>query len=131
MQLMIAFEQVTKEPDVKKYFTKGKELAKEIISMMSKLLLDSDLPAPTTWGGVITASTISPFSDKLMMYNTNLLTIFGLGSNSVGAAFSFRNDMLLHLENIMARQFDFAKDGGIILMKHGWKEEPPSSIDRT
>ena len=131
MQLMIAFEQVAKEPDVKKYFTKGKELAKEIISMMSKLLLDSDLPAPTTWAGVITSSTISPFSDKLLMYNTNLLTIFGLGSNSVGAAFSFRNDMLLHLGNIMARQFDFAKDGGIILIKHGWMEEPPSSIDRT
>jgi hypothetical protein len=131
MQLMIGFEQVAKEPDVKKYFTKGKELAKEIISIMSKLLLDSDLPAPSTWGGVITNSTVSPFSDKLMMYNTNLLTIFGLGSNSVGAAFSFRNDMLLHLGNIMARQFDFAKDGGTILMKHGWMEEPPSSIDRT
>jgi hypothetical protein len=31
----------------------------------------------------------------------------------------------------MARQFDFAKDGGTILMKHGWMEEPPSSIDRS
>ena len=131
MQLMIGFEQVAKEPDVKKYFTKGKELAKEIISLMTKLLLESDLPAPTSWAGVITKSTISPFSDKLMMYNTNLLTMFGLGSNSVGAAFSFRNDMLLDLGNIMARQFDFAKDGGTILMKHGWMEEPPSSIDRS
>lgn len=131
MQLMVGFEQVAKEPDVKKYFTKGKELAKDIISTMSKLLLDSDIPAPTTWAGLITNSTISPFSDKLMMYNTNLLSMFGIGSNSVGAAFSFRNDLLLNLGNIMARQFDFAKDGGTILMKHGWMEEPPSSIDRS
>jgi len=131
MQLMIGFEQAAKEPDVKKYFGRGKELAKEIISIMSKLLLDSDIPAPSTWAGVITNSTISPFSDKLMMYNTNLLSMFGLGSNSVGAAFSFRNDLLLHLGNIMTKQFDFAKDGGTILMKHGWMEEPPSSIDRS
>jgi len=78
---------------------------------MSKLLLDSDIPAPTTWAGVITNSTISPFSDKLMMYNTNLLSMFGLGSNTVGAAFSFRNDLLFYLGNIMSRQFDFAKKG--------------------
>jgi hypothetical protein len=31
----------------------------------------------------------------------------------------------------MSRQFDFAKDGGTILMKHGWMEETPSSVDRT
>ncbi|MFD0825454.1 DUF3231 family protein [Neobacillus sp. M.A.Huq-85] len=125
MRLMIGFEQVAKEQDVKKYFTRGKELAKEVISKMSNLLLDSDIPAPSTWAGITTESTISPFSDKLMMYNTNLLSIFGLGSNSIGAAFSFRNDLLLNMGSIIANTFDFAKDGGTILMKHGWMEEPP------
>lgn len=127
MQLMIGFEQVAEVLEVKKYFARGKELAKEIVSTMSNLLLESDIPAPSSWAGVITTSTISPFSDKLMMYNTNLLSMFGLGSNSVGAAFSFRSDLLLHMGNIMTKQFDFAKDGGTILMKHGWMEEPPSS----
>ncbi|WP_026574976.1 DUF3231 family protein [Bacillus sp. UNC438CL73TsuS30] len=125
MRLMIGFEQVAKEQDVKKYFTRGKELAKDVISKMSNLLLDSDIPAPSTWAGMNTESTTSPFSDKLMMYNTNLLSIFGLGSNSIGAAFSFRNDLLLNMGNIIANTFDFAKDGGAILMKHGWMEEPP------
>jgi hypothetical protein len=125
MQLMIGFEQVAKEPDVKKYFTRGKELAKEIVSTMTDLLLGSDMPAPSTWAGMITDSTISPFSDRLMMYNTNLLSIFGLGSNSIGAAFSFRNDLLLKIGSIMVSTFDFAKDGGTILMQHGWLEEPP------
>lgn len=129
MQLMIGFEQVAKEADVKKYFTKGKELAKEIISVMSNLLLDSDIPAPSTWAGMITDSTISPFSDKLMMYNTNLLSVFGLGSNSVGAGFSFRGDLLLSMGTIMAKTFDFVKDGGAILIKHGWMEEPPSAAN--
>ncbi|MFE8064772.1 DUF3231 family protein [Priestia aryabhattai] len=127
MQLMTAFEQISQEPDVKKYFKRGKELAKEVVSIMSNLLLESDIPAPVTWGGVINNSTIPPFSDKLMMYNTNLLAMFGLGSNSVGAAFSFRSDLLLKMGSIMTSTFDFAKDGGIILIQHGWMEEPPSS----
>jgi hypothetical protein len=127
MQLMAGFEQVAKESDVKKYFKRGKELAKEIISIMSNLLLESDLPAPVTSGGMITDSIIPPFSDKIMMYNSNLLSVFSLGSNSVGAAFSFRSDLLLKMSSIMASTFDFTKDGGTILMEHGWMEEPPSS----
>jgi hypothetical protein len=94
---------------------------------MSNLLLESDLPAPVTSGGMITDSSIPPFSDKLMMYNTNLLSMFSLGSNTVGAAFSFRSDLLLKMGSIMTSTFDFAKDGGTILMEHGWMEEPPSS----
>jgi hypothetical protein len=127
MLLMTGFEQVAKESDVKNYFKRGKELAKEVISIMSNLLLESDIPAPVSWGGMITDSIIPPFSDKLMMYKTNLLSIFSLGSNSVGAAFSFRSDLLLKMGSIMTSTFDFAKDGGTILMEHGWMEEPPSS----
>jgi len=128
---MNGFAQVAKESDVKKYFTRGKELAKEIVSMMSNLLLDSDIPAPSTWAGMVIDSTIPPFSDKLMMYNTSLLSNFGLGSNSIGAAFSFRSDLLLNMGSIMAKTYDFAKDGGKILIKYGWLEEPPSAYNRT
>ncbi|QKY71327.1 DUF3231 family protein [Lentibacillus sp. CBA3610] len=80
---------------------------------------------------MVTNSTISPFSDKIMMYMTHLLSIFGLGGNSVGAAFSFRNDLLLKMGTIMTNTFDFAKDGGKIMIKHGWMEEPPQATDRT
>ena len=131
MQLMTGFAQVAKNSDAKKYFQRGKELAKKQISIMSELLLESDIPAPSTCTGIVTDSTISPFSDKMMMYNTNLLSIFGLGSNSVGAAFSFRGDLLLKMGDIMTNIFDFAKDGGEIMIKHGWMEEPPQAADRT
>jgi hypothetical protein len=130
MQLMTGFAQVATEPEAKKYFTRGKELAKKNISIMSTLLLESDIQVPSTWAGMVTESTLSPFSDKMMMYNTNLLAMFGLGSNSVGAAFSFRGDLLLKMGGIMTDTFNFAKDGGEIMMKHGWMEEPPQAVDR-
>jgi hypothetical protein len=130
MQLMTGFAQVAKEQEVKKYFLRGQEYAKEQINIMGNLLLESDLPAPSTWEGTVTESTVSPFSDRLMMYNTNLLSMFGLGSNTVGASFSFRSDLLLKMARITANTFDFAKDGGEIMLKHGWTEQPPQAVDR-
>lgn len=130
-QLMAGFAQVAENPDVKQYFQRGKELAEKQVSIMSDFLVKSDLQAPSTWTGIVSDSTVSPFSDKLMMYMTNLLSMFGMGNNSVGAAFSFRSDLLLQMGKILANTFDFAKDGGKIIIKHGWMEEPPQAADRT
>lgn len=129
-QMMAGFAQVAEDPDVKKYLQRGKELAKNNVATMSNLLLESDLQAPTSSGGMVTDSTTPPFSDKMMMYITNLLSMFGLGSNAVGAAFSFRSDLLLKMGQIMTKTFDFAKDGGEILIKKGWMEEPPQAVNR-
>lgn len=130
VQLMTAFAQVAKEPDVKEYFIEGLEYAKEQVSIMSNLLLESDLPAPSTWAGTVTESIVSPFSDRLMMYNTVLLSIFGLGGNTVGAAFSFRNDLLSKLARFTAKTATFIKEGGDIMIKHEWMEQPPQAADR-
>ncbi|WP_404452126.1 DUF3231 family protein [Virgibacillus necropolis] len=130
-QLMTGFAQVAENPEVKQYLQRGAKLAEKVITVMSGLLLESDLQAPSTWTGNITDSTISPFSDKVMMYITNLLSMFGMGSNAVGAGFSFRGDLPLKMGRIMVNTYDFAKDGGKILIKNGWMEEPPQAIDRT
>ncbi len=130
-QLMTGFAQVAESPDIQQYFQRGRELAEKQVSTMSNFLLESDLQAPSTWTGIVTNSTIPPFSDKIMMYMTNLLSMFGMGSNSVGAAFSFRSDLLLKMGQMLTNTFDFAKDGGKIIIKHGWMEEPPQAADRT
>lgn len=130
MKLMTGNAQVAKNPEVKKYFLRGKELARQVVTTMSELLLESGLEAPSTWAGMVTESTVSPFSDKLMMYNANLLAMFGMGSNSVGAGFSFRSDLVVKMGRILTNTFNFAKDGGKILIKNGWMEEPPQAVDR-
>ncbi|ASK63882.1 hypothetical protein CFK37_17815 [Virgibacillus phasianinus] len=131
IQMMTGFARVAENPEVKQYFERGKELAEKVISIMGGVLEEDGLQKPSPWSGVVSDSPISPFSDKIMMYTTNLLSMFGMGSNSVGAAFSFRNDLLLKMGQIMANTFDFAKDGGKIIIKQGWMEKPPHAADRT
>ncbi len=130
MKLMTGFAQVAQEKEVIKYFFRGKELAKKIISRFGDILMDSDINIPSTSSGRVTNSTISPFSDKLMMYNTSLLSTFGLGSNALGTSFSLRNDLPLKMAMSAKDIFNFASDGGNLMITHGWTEEPPQMEDR-
>jgi hypothetical protein len=130
MQLITGFAQVANEPEVKKYFIKGKELAKQIVTDNTQVFLQSDIQPPATWGANATDSTVAPFSDKLMMYCTSLFCSFGLGSTALGTAFSLRSDLPLKMASEAKDILTYGRDGGRIMAKNGWLEEPPSMQDR-
>lgn len=130
MQLLTGFAQVAKEKEVRDYFLKGKELAKKIIGEFSSVLLDSDIQPPATWAGKATDSTIPPFSDKMMMYLSNILNSSAMGGNALGMAFSMRSDLPAKLAVVMVDTSQYAKDGGKLMINHKWLEEPPQMEDR-
>ncbi|MBB6447810.1 DUF3231 family protein [Bacillus benzoevorans] len=130
MQLITGFAQVANEPEVKKYFIKGKELAKKIVTDNTQLFLQSDIQPPSTWGANATDSKVAPFSDKLMMYCTSLFCSFGLGSSALGTAFSLRSDLPLKMVNEAKDILTYGSEGGKLMAKNGWLEEPPQMQDR-
>jgi len=130
MQLMTGFAQVANESNVKEYFIEGKELSKKIITKLSDVLLQSDIQPPSTWAGKATDSTKSPFSDKLMMYMTSLISSSAIGYNALGTSFSMRSDLHTKLTLIGKDTFDYAKKGGKLMITHKWMEEPPQMEDR-
>jgi hypothetical protein len=125
MQLIQGFAQCAHEKEAKKFFLKGGELAKNIIKEMSEVILQNDLQVPATPGGNVTNSTVAPFSDKIMMYCVSLFCSFSLGGNSVGTAFSLRNDLPVKMAAFMKDIFEYAHHGAKIMIKNGWLEEPP------
>jgi hypothetical protein len=130
MQLMIGFAQVANDHEVKNYLAKGMKLSKKIEIDLGEFLRKSFIEPPATHTGKATASNVAPFSDKLMMYNTSLLTSFGLGSNALGGAFSLRTDLPAKMALLASDIFTFAQEGGKIMIKNGWMEEPPQIEDR-
>ena len=130
MQLLTGFAQAARESEVKEFFIEGKELAKKIISEFSDVLLQSDIQAPSSWAGKATDSTNSPFSDKLMMYLTSLISNSSIGFSAIGTSFSLRSDLHLKLVLTAKDAFDYAKEGSKIMIAHKWMEEPPQMEDR-
>lgn len=131
MKLMTGFAQVAETKDIQKYFFRGKELSKSIIEKFSNILMESDINSPASSAGRITNSTMSPFSEKLMMYNTALLNSFALGSNAIGTSFSLRKDLPLKMITTAKDIAGFASDGGDLMIEFGLLEEPPQMEDRT
>jgi len=130
VQMMTGFAQAAAHQDVREYFEEGAELAQRIVTTLSEVLTDSDIQSPASWVGKATVSTVSPFSDKLMMYATSLLTTFGLGSSAIGSAFSLRSDLPTKMALLGKDIMSFAKKGGKIMVSYGWMEEPPQSENR-
>lgn len=128
MQMIFGFAQCAEEKEVRKYFSEGGELAKGIVKELSEIMIENDIPVPATPGGNITNSTLAPFSDKIMMYCVSLFCSFSLGGNSLGTAFSLRNDLPAKLSVFMKDIFEYAHQGVKLMIKNGWLEEPPQTI---
>jgi Protein of unknown function (DUF3231) len=130
MQMITGFAQSANEGEVKKFFNEGAELAKSIVKELSETLLQSDIQTPESSGGNATRSTVAPFSDKLMMYCTSLFCSFSMGGNSLGTAFSLRNDLPAKMAIFMKDIFEYSHRGAKIMIKNGWMEEPPQMEER-
>jgi hypothetical protein len=128
--MMMAFAQVCKNEDVKQFLIRGKEIANKHMKKFSSILMDEDLPAPMRWDAYVTDSTVAPFSDKLMMFQTTYMITVGIGNYGMAAGTCQRLDLSATFTRLAAEIALFAEDGANILIKHGWLEEPPKSVDR-
>jgi len=130
MQMITGFAQCASNEEIRKYFLEGAELSKSIIKEIREVLLESNVLSPEPSGGHVTRSTSAPFSDKLMMYCTSLFCSFAMGSNSLGTAFSLRNDLAAKNAAFMKDIFEYAHKAAKIMIKNGWMEEPPQMEER-
>ncbi|WP_088103591.1 DUF3231 family protein [Halalkalibacter urbisdiaboli] len=130
MRMITGFAQCANKGEVKNFFNEGAELAKSIIKELSETLLQNGIQSPEPSGGNATRSTVAPFSDKLMMYCISLFCSFALGGNSLGTAFSLRNDIPAKMVIFMKDTFEYAHKGAKIMINNGWMEEPPQMEER-
>ena len=130
MQLMTGFAQAATDNEVKEYFIEGNEMAKDIISKLSDVLLESNIQVPSPWAGKSTDSIKAPFSEKLMMYTTSLMSSSAIGLNVIGTPFSMRSDLHIILTIIAKDIFSFAKKGGKLMIEREWMEAPPNMEDK-
>ncbi|MBN6888206.1 uncharacterized protein DUF3231 [Cytobacillus horneckiae] len=125
MQLMKGFSQCSKDEEVRKYFTIGQELSKEIVRSTEDLLLESNIKPPATPGGTVTNSTEAPFSEKMMIHCAFLLGGFSLGAQGFSESFILRNDVLTKTAVLGKDTYEFLLKGAKLMMSKGWLEEPP------
>ncbi|RSK25905.1 DUF3231 family protein [Bacillus sp. HMF5848] len=127
LSLMQSFAQVTHKGDVHKYIMRGKAIAEKHIDALSTLLQKENIPTPTTWNAGVTASTESPFSEKLMLYLVSFLNAQGISNYGDATSTIIRRDVGLAFSRLAAEIAAFAEDGTELLISKGWMEMPPQA----
>lgn len=127
---MIGFSQVAKMDQVKSYFRRGREIAGKHYDILSQILRQENLTSPPIFDPLVTTSTVSPFSDKLMM--AHKLDMYSMRVRSYGnaLAFSVRHDLAAKYGRLLLEVGNYVEDGANIMIEHEWMERVPQAADR-
>jgi hypothetical protein len=128
--LLMAFAQVVKDEKIRKLFEKGKDITTTNVEKYMKMLHNENLPSPTFLDDLVTASTFSPFSDKLMLFHK--MDMFSMKMRAFGnsIAVNGRHDIGLMYAKSLMKNAAFVEDAAKIMIEKGWMEQPPKAVDR-
>ncbi|MEK5389158.1 DUF3231 family protein [Margalitia sp. FSL K6-0131] len=122
--------QVIKDPEIKEYLKKGKEISEKQINLFNEVLMKEDLLGLVPINMEVTESTESPFSDKLVMTLFSALNAIDITLIGHALSLSFRTDLSAHYSKFIAEILLYSKQGFDILVDRKWLEKPPGAPDR-
>lgn len=100
------------------------------MEVFGSLLSEEYLPSASAWSTMPTDSTITPFSDKLMMFHAVMLNAAGIGHYGISLGRSPRRDLGAHFTRLSAEIVLYGEDGMNLMIDNGWLEQPPQATDR-
>ena len=128
--LIMAFAQVAKDKKIKEVFEKGRDMTATNIQRYMQMLHDENLPSPSSHDDLVTSSTFSPFSDKIMLFHK--IDMFSMKIRAFGnsVAVNGRHDIgILYTKSLM-KITAFVQEASKIMIEKGWFEQAPHAADR-
>jgi len=129
--VMLGFAQVVDDPEIKQLILRGRSISESQIEFFNSLLMEENLLGTVTVSMEVTASTVSPFSDKLIMSLINALNAVDIVLISHALALSLRSDLIANYTRFAGEIMAYAKDTFDLLVDRQWLEQPPLTTDRS
>ncbi|MBO1511088.1 DUF3231 family protein [Metabacillus bambusae] len=128
--LINAFAQVVKDEEIRKLFEKGKKIITKNTDDYLKKLHKVNLPTPSFLDDLVSSSTFSPFSDKLLLFHKMEMFTMKIRTFGNAMAVNGRHDMALIFADALIKNSGFVQDAAKIMIEKGWFEKPPCATDR-
>src|SRR5699024_413384 len=104
------------EKDVREYFMRGTQINSKHVEIFGSLFNEDNLPSSPSWDSEITNVTTAPFSDKLMMFHTAILTQTAVAFYGAALAVSMRRDLATQYVRLTAELEQYGEDGANIMI---------------
>lgn len=128
--LIIGFSQVARSKRVRDYMIQGRDIAIRHANKFSRILNEEFIPSAPRLDDEVSASTVPPFSDKLMMFHISALVASGVAQYGISLSTAMRRDLQMCYARSMSEIGRYAKEGANLLIDQGWMERPPQAVDR-
>jgi len=128
--LLTGFCQIVKSEKIRGLFLKGIKITDKVVEQCKAKLEQENLPSPALLDHLVTASTTSPFSDKIMLFHKADMFAMKVRSFGNSMAVNGRKDIGLLYGKSMMNVALFAEDAADLLIENSWMEQPPQALDR-
>ncbi|MEK5107382.1 DUF3231 family protein [Cytobacillus sp. FSL K6-0129] len=127
--LFLGLCQTVTSNDIKKFLRKGLDLFDENVQEFANTLIKDSISVSPTWDSEVLNSTTPPFSEKLMLYQVVIFiaTLSGYYGTALGT--TTRRDLTVMYAKIMTETLDLGNQSASLLIKYGWLEQAPQSVD--
>ncbi|MEH7225788.1 DUF3231 family protein [Bacillus sp. JJ1566] len=128
--LCMGFQQVVQDKEILEFIKEGREISEKQITFINDLLIEENLMGTTSIPMEVTGSTVSPFSDRLIL--TLFHALNGIDITLIGhaQALSMRTDLVAFYSKTIGEIFLYSAKGFKLLVERGWIQEPPHNLDR-
>jgi hypothetical protein len=98
--------------------------------VLGSFLEDEDLPKPVNFDALVTDSTESPFSDKLILFHSTIFMSLSIQAYGLALGNCARTDVVSAITRLSAELGIYVKDGLDLMIEHGWLERIPEAANR-
>lgn len=123
-----AFGQVSLNEKISNYFFEGMDMSSKIITELTEVFSEDNIPIPSSSDSFVTDSTVSPFSEKLMMTHMIVSSASGVASLGMAISENLRVDLYAMYLKYTAQIMRYSQKGAKIMIDNAWLEQPPTVL---
>jgi hypothetical protein len=128
--LVTGFGQAAGTKQVRDHMLRKIKTISEHIEAFGLILSKENIPIPSSSDMGLTDSTVSPFSDKLMMFHsTAMLGNIIIANYGAAIGSCLRVDLTADYIRFTAEISQHAKAGADIMIENQWLEQPPQAVN--
>ncbi|WHY85327.1 DUF3231 family protein [Neobacillus novalis] len=128
--LCMGLLQVVKDKEIHDYIQEGKEISEKQIKTFNDILMREELLGNVSVRMEVTDSTVSPFSDRLVVTLFNSLNTIDVTLIGHALSLSMRTDLAVYYEKYILEILLYSAKGFKIMVDRGWMQKPPHAPDR-